>query len=389
MSKQVVGINPDILRWARERAGHSVDDVAAAIKKDAAIIEDWEAGISAPTYVQLEVLAYRLYKRPVALFFFPQVPKEPDPEKSFRTLPDVEIEEWAADTRHKIREALAIQLSLAELTGGKNPARRFILDDLSVTSMESARNTAQRVRAYLSVDVKEQIEHWKTIDDALKEWRTRLEDVGIFVFKDSFKQPEISGFCLYDSEFPLILVNNSTASTRQIFTLFHELAHLLVHVSGITKEDDSYIDLLSGESKQIEIFCNRFAAEFLLPAGDFSARLKHFGTDPDAVAEIARIFKVSREVILRRLLDMRLITKQRYEANVKKFNEEYKKAVESRPSGGNYYATQATYLSERYAKLAFSNYYRGSISVDQLAEYLNISVKSVAGLEPFILQKTS
>jgi Zn-dependent peptidase ImmA (M78 family) len=260
---------------------------------------------------------------------------------------------------------------------------------LSVKPAESAQIAAQRVRAYVSVDVKDQIENWKTLDEALKKWRACLEDVGVFVFKDSFKQKEISGFCVYHSEFPLIVVNNSTAPTRQIFTLFHELAHLLVHVSGITKEDDSYIAQLSGESKQIEIFCNKFAAELLLPTDDFNAKLKHFGTDRNSVAEIARIFKVSREVILRRLLDMRLITKQRYETDANYFNEEYKKSVASRPGGGNYYATQATYLSENYARLAFSKYYRGSISVDQLADYLNVKVKSVPGLEPFILQKTS
>src|SRR5688572_2560792 len=117
MSKQVVGINPKVLEWARIRSGQSLDDVAAAFGKDPEVIRNWESGESAPTYVQLEKLAYSVYKRPIALFFFPTVPKEIDPEHSFRTLPETEIEELGADTRHKVREARAMQLSLAELAG--------------------------------------------------------------------------------------------------------------------------------------------------------------------------------------------------------------------------------------------------------------------------------
>src|SRR5437870_13863525 len=108
MANHVAGINPNVLVWARKRSGHSIEDVAASFKKDAKEIESWEKGDTAPTYVQLEKLAYVLYKRPIALFFFPEVPKEADPEKSFRTLPESEIADMAPDTHHKIREAKAM-----------------------------------------------------------------------------------------------------------------------------------------------------------------------------------------------------------------------------------------------------------------------------------------
>ena len=61
----------------------------------------------------------------------------------------------------------------------------------------------------------------------MKGWRTAIEDAGVYVFKNTFKQENVSGFCLYDAEFPLIYVNNSTAKTRQSFTILHELGHLL------------------------------------------------------------------------------------------------------------------------------------------------------------------
>jgi Zn-dependent peptidase ImmA (M78 family) len=190
-------------------------------------------------------------------------------------------------------------------------------------------------------------------------------------------------------------MNNSTAQTRQLFTLFHELAHLIAHESGVTKKDDSYIDQLHGYARQIEVFCNRLAAEFLVPNQDFKATLKAFPKhDERSVTDIAQTYKVSREVVLRRMLDLGLVSKHRYEHDVKKWADEYEAKAKAdaqagKSSGGNYYATQASYLGEKYMSTAFSSYYRGKISVEQLADYLSVSVKNVPGLEQFVLQKTT
>lgn len=392
MANQVVGINREVLVWARKRAGLEIDDVAVALGKDASIIESWETGDAAPTYVQLEKLAYTVYKRPIALFFFPAVPKEVDAEQSFRTLPETEIDELGADTRHKVREARAIQLSLEELTE-TNPSPKQLLKDLVAKGSDSTAVIAGKIREYIGISLNTQ-KAWKNPEEALKTWRAAIEEAGIFVFKDSFKQKDVFGFSLYEEEFPVILINNSTPQTRQVFTLFHELAHLILQVSGVTKRDDSYIEHLHGQAKQIEVFCNKLAAEMLLPSADFKITLKGYRKyDEEAVTDIARTYKVSREVVLRRLLDMNLVSKQRYEHDVKRWAEEYeaklKADAQAGKSGGNYYATQASYLGEKYLNLAFSSYYRGKISVEQLADYLNVSVKNVPGLEQFVLQKNS
>jgi len=77
MANQVQGIQPSVLRWARESQGLSTADVAALLKREPDEIEAWETGASAPTYAQLEDLAYRCFKRPLAVFFFPDPPQEP------------------------------------------------------------------------------------------------------------------------------------------------------------------------------------------------------------------------------------------------------------------------------------------------------------------------
>src|SRR5436853_2511049 len=97
MAEPISGVNPALLVWARERSGLTVEDVAEAIGKSPLVVRQWEAGESAPTYVQLEKLAYGVFRRPLALFFFPQPPEEADPHQSFRTLPDFEIDDLTAE----------------------------------------------------------------------------------------------------------------------------------------------------------------------------------------------------------------------------------------------------------------------------------------------------
>ena len=209
MPKTLTGINPDVLRWARERSGLSVADVARKFSKSPAAISGWEAGETSPTYVQLEKLAYQVYKRPVAIFFFPKPPEEPDKISEFRTLPSSERDSLSSDTRYAVRLAESMQIALRELNEGVNPSPRRIFDEVLTFLNEPPDRLAERTRSYVGITVEGQRE-WSSTADALENWRTTIEDSGIYVFKRSFKQKEISGFSLMDEEFPVIFLNNST-----------------------------------------------------------------------------------------------------------------------------------------------------------------------------------
>jgi len=188
---------------------------------------------------------------------------------------------------------------------------------------------------------------------------------------------------LSDDKFPLIVVNNSTAHARQIFTLLHELGHLLFAVSGITKDDTGFIRRLTGASRDIEVACNRFAAEFLVPLHSFPwDAFKDRDLDV-AVRAVATRYRVSREVILRRLLDRGLVDEDTYEAKAREWYEEW---VASRAdmSGGNYYATQATYLGPSFLQLAFARYYAGRVTLPELADHLGVKARSIPRLEAFV-----
>lgn len=384
-SLPVAGIQPSVLRWARESQGYSIDDVAQHLKREPAEIEAWEKpGPAAPTYAQLEDLAYKLYKRPLAVFFLPGPPVEPSVKKEFRSLPEFELDQLAADTRFQVRIAHAYQISLRELNEDVNSAARKIFKDIRLSAADSVDYAASSIRSYLGITLKAQ-SAWKTSDEALKAWRNAVEETGIYVFKHSFKQKSISGFCLADDEFPVIYLNNSTARTRQIFSLFHELAHLLLRVNAISKFDRAYVDQLPQKEKRIEQFCNALAAEFLVPSEDFSAQLRLVGQINDrSVAALALRYHVSREAILRRMLDRGLVEAAYYETKAKQWADEFDSAGE----GGDYYATQSIYLGDRYLRLVFGKHYQGRLSLEQVADYLGVRTKSVAGLEAIMLRKT-
>jgi len=378
--KAKIPINPDTLRWARESINMPEEEVAFKMKKDTAVIKEWESGVSSPTYIQLETLAYTIYKRPIAIFFFPEPPTELSPQNSFRTLPESELEQLSSKFLRLFRRAQAMQANLEELNEGLNPVPKKIFKDLRFKPSENVRSIAKVVREYLGVELDVQI-HWKNIETALKKWRSIVEAHGVFVFKDAFRQDDLSGFCLYDDEFPIIYINNSIPSTgRQIFTLFHELIHLLFNTGGIDKENDAYLRQIHGDNKKIEILCNRFAGEFLVPENDFRKSVYRKNINDEIVEQLAAKYKVSWEVILRKCLDKGLINQSYYEA---KRQEGIKRAEEkrTRAKGGNYYLNQAIYLGDRYLNLVFRKYYQNRFSTEQLAEYLNVKVNHIPRLE--------
>lgn len=385
MASSVEGVQPSVLRWARESQGYSIDDVALHLKREPEEIVAWESGDAAPTYSQLEKLAYSLYKRPLAVFFLPAPPQEPTVKQEFRTLPEFELDQLAADTRYQLRLAHALQISLQELNEDVNPARRLIFNDIKLSTKNNLVKAANKIRTYLNITLENQ-SSWKSSDAALKVWRNAVEEVGIYVFKHSFKQKSISGFCLSHAEFPIIYLNNSTTKTRQIFSLFHELSHLLLSQNSITKLDTSYIAQLPKKEQNIEKFCNALAAEILVPESDFSKQLRNTKSISEVfVSNLAKRYHVSREVVLRRMLDRDLVSQQFYETKSKQWADE----VETGGTGGDYYATQASYLGDHYLSLVFRKHYQGRLTLEQAADYLGVRTKSMAGLEEMLLRKAA
>lgn len=377
MPREGIPVNKDVIAWARQRAGLSQQDAAQKFAK----IAEWEAGTALPSYPQLESMAEE-FRIPVAVFFFPQPPHVPPIHETFRTLPNAEFARLPRRIQQLLRKAKAFQLGLYELTQGRNPAERLITRELEFTERMSVDAMAARVRSYLGVSLEQQAA-WRDAGEALKEWRQTLYGIGVFVFKDAFREESFSGFSLYDDVFPIIYVNNSAAKTRQVFTLFHELAHLLFHTSGIDPLDDQYVERLPERPRHIEVLCNRFAAQFLVPEKAFDAALAGHSASERTAEILAERFHVSREFIFRRFLDHGLVSQEDYRRAAERWAKQRQEG-----SGGNPYWSKLSYLGRNYVALAFSQYHQNRIDETQLGEYLDMKPKNIGTLEEYFVRGT-
>jgi Zn-dependent peptidase ImmA (M78 family)/transcriptional regulator with XRE-family HTH domain len=363
----------------------SAADVAERLKKAVDLIEAWENGDGAPTYPQLETLAYEVYKRPLAMFFMPAPPDEPRARAEFRSLPDADLAHLARETTLLIRKARAFQSALIELYGDRNPVAQPIWRQVRVDPRGDVVQQAARIRQALGVSL-EDVRQQSDDDSALKLWRRAIERAGLHVFKESFKQREFSGFCLWHSEFPVILINNSTTKTRQVFSLLHELAHVLCDRSGISRFDDRGIDELPPPDRAIERFCNALAGEILVPMADFAAVAAALAPDrasDEQFAALAARYRVSRSVILRRFVERGAATMDFYLAKDREWAEQRQ---EGGGDGGSYYNTQGAYLSEQFLREVVSRYSRRLLTKAEAADLIGVKPRNFERFEDLVLR---
>ena len=149
MAEYVNGINPDIVKWARERSGYTTEAIATVLKKNVSIVNDWESGERALTYIQLETLADK-YKRPIAIFFFPEPPEEENIGEN-PTLRSFDNDRLDPRIHILLRQAYARQISLMELNLDANPSEKKIFRDLQTRATDSPTTLAQQTRVYLNI----------------------------------------------------------------------------------------------------------------------------------------------------------------------------------------------------------------------------------------------
>ena len=391
MKNPEVSITPEVLSWARESIGYSIDDIVEKLKSKkvtAATVTAWERGSEQPTYTQLEKLA-DTYKRPIALFFLPKPPEEEELSAKLRSLPSDYQKSLPPAIRYLVRTASARQIDLADMYAGTPPGDihnfRHRLGGVGNINLHDAKKLAVKVRRILDVPLTKQW-GYKNSDEALKVWRQQLENLGIWVFKEAFHDDDYCGFCVHDENFPIIYINNSTPKNRQIFTLFHELGHLLAAHGGVDFRKKVEREF-GGRYRQEEVFCNAFAGSLLVPDTDFSMST---APDDEEIRACAAKYKVSREVILRRCLDKNLVTKDFYNERVDAWNSEWEQSTnneQSKGGGGDYYANQVVYLGHKYLALAFKQYYQHRIDEYQLSDLLGgVKIRSLETLEEYMLK---
>lgn len=343
---QTLNVNHKLIRWALERSGRSVEGLARQFPK----LGKWESGETQPTLKQLEALAKKTWT-PLGYFFLPEPPQEKLPIPDFRTVSDRPVGSASPnliDTLHTMQRR-QVWMRDYLIDRGHDPLP-FIA---SANLREPPVAVAQRIRQVIGAGDGWASQHG-TWSDALRHLREVIEEAGILVAingvvgNDNHRKldtEEFRGFVLMDNYAPLIFVNGSDAKSAQMFTLAHELAHLWVGESALFN-----LSNMEPSEFAVEQFCNKVAAEFLVPAREFENYWPRARQEAEPFHAIARYFKVSPIVAARRAQDLGLIQQADFLTFFRSYQEDERRKAARTSGGGNFYQTQNVRLGKRFAR---------------------------------------
>lgn len=339
-----IEVSPELLRWARERAGFSV----AGLSRRFPHLDAWEHREARPTLKQLEGFAKATHT-PVGYLFLPEPPVETVPIPDFRTAGNTRVGHPSPNLLDTVYICQQRQEWYRDFARSMGEGPLAFVGSAQVTS--DVVSTAETMRRSLGFDV-EQRRRMPTWTDALRRFIEQADALGILVMcsgvvrnnnKRRLDPEEFRGFAMADDRGPLVFINGADTKAAQMFTLAHELAHIWLGQSAVS---DAQAALLPEHA--VERWCNQVAAELLVPLAVLRDEYDEAADLQDAVNRLARRFKVSTLVILRRIHDAGGLTREEFwEA----YTEELARLrAIPRGSGGDFYLTQAARVSKRFAR---------------------------------------
>lgn len=378
-------VRPEMLIWARETAGMSREDVAKKLKMPIERVANWEKGNLTPTIRQAHQLA-KIYNQPFAAFYLPK-----PPEKKYPKVPDYRV--FSNKKSKTLSSGLILEINKAserreialELYEENNEVPKKF--DLQINLNSSPEMMGQLVRENLKINFITQ-KTWKKTEIAFSKWRELIEDLGVLVFQTENNQisvKEVRGFSISKKTLPIIVVNRKDSNAAKIFTMLHELTHLMLRSSGICDP----ISLYQKEKEKadlVEVYCNKVAAEILIPKKEFLAekvvrRIRGNGPWRDEdISQLATTFNSSYEAILRRLLTFKLISPVLYKKKIKTYKDKF--ATSSPKQSGRRAVISPVVKSiathgKHYARLVSEAYYFNRITSHDCANYLGLKARRI------------
>lgn len=389
MAKQIKAlVKPAMLRWARESLNLPLEDAAKKIGVKTPKLSAWESGTSSLTVVQLRKAA-AVYKRPLAVFFLSEPPRDFDALRDFRRLPDQRYARPTPELSLEIRRAHVRRETALELATAlgidllRIPVRRSNLQDPN--------RLANEMRQMLGVTLEQQC-GWRDRYEALHGWIAALERVGVLVFQTSaVSLDEMRGFSISAELFPVIVVNAKDSPRGRVFTLIHEFTHLLLNRGGLC--DLHTTARVQSQDEATEVFCNQVAGSFLLPEDLFlrdpiiAHKPQRSPWEEIEIRQLAEKYSVSQEVVLRRLLTLGRITESFYRRRREDLLEVYRREAERRRGGyAPYSLVKVRDLGRAFIRLVFEAYHTETINSSDVAEMLGIRLKHLPTIEQEIVE---
>ena len=314
-----VPISGRVLSWAREEDCLTKSDLAQKVEVSVESITSWEAGKTRPTRGQFTKLVKAL-RRPSAVFFLPEPPVSAGMPTELRSAPALDGHQLGPDEARQIRRARRLQQIMSWLLRDEEQEpvtlAQHSIDEANPVAV------ARTERSASGISVRDQTA-WCSLSEAFRAWRDWLEIRGVLVMQLSMKKNNIRGFGVWDDYAPLVAVNTAYHQTARIFTLFHEVGHLL------TRTDSACQSFIRPNRRDpaSERWCERFAASFLLPAEDlkgiaaiYDISIESPTVNPNQARLIANKFSVSTRAAAIRLLDLSLGKPGLYEEVVRQFS---------------------------------------------------------------------
>jgi Zn-dependent peptidase ImmA (M78 family)/transcriptional regulator with XRE-family HTH domain len=382
VSRQQVPINPEVLKWTLRESGRSAGELAEGLRLDERLLQSWLAGKERPSATQLRKLAKAL-KRPTAVFLLPKPPKSAVPQVEFRHAPGRDHDHLVPTERLRLREAGRLQRGL-----------HWVLEELDddrvrlpkMSASADPETSAQKVRELIGISAETQL-GWKSEYEAFREWRSALEAMGVIVLALPMGAESSRGFSAWDDHAPVVAINTHWNARARIFTLFHELGHLLLRTSSIC--DETAWASPKAPVDPVERWCESFAAALLLPwpdVRDFLRRKLDWDgktsiTSLDAAARIGRAFKVSLRATVLHLINHEVADWKLYRA--------IPPAVDKKPDGGGGTGRKRPEVRlDEYGRRAARIFMRGLssevISRDDVLSYLNIGDGDLSFIEDHV-----
>jgi Zn-dependent peptidase ImmA (M78 family) len=386
-------INGRLLQWARETAGVSAEEAAAKVNVPEFRYADWEAGTAQPTIRQLRLLG-NYFKRPIAVFYLPEVPSGFTPLRDYRRLPGMIAGVRSRELRLEIRRAHYRRAMALELFGDPDEVPSI---DLKCRLTDDPDRLARRVRERLGISVETQ-SAWRksSASHSFGRWRGSIEQLGALVLQmRGVDVSEAKGFSIAEAKLPVIVVNLTDRSyASRTFTLLHELTHLLLRQGGLCDLDDHSVR--APEELAAEVFCNQVAASILMPKEDVLAlyavatRTASHHWDDDELSTLSQRYGTSKDAFLRRLLTLGKTTQDYYskkhdqfvrEATERERLERERQRSRKNKSGPPPDKIALATAGNLFASLVMSSYYAERITPSDISDLLEVRLKHVPKIE--------
>lgn len=362
-------LKPDVLRWARNKAGLSEAALAAKVGVQSGLVKEWETTGSIPLTL-VEKLAEKT-RTAFGFLFLEEPPHATLPIADFRRVDDHDPEP-SDDLLETIYSAQLKQNWYREylISNGEKP--------LSFVGKSSTHNpskeTAHDIRTTLKIGpaLAAQSASW---EETIRYTIETTEDHGILVLRTGYaggstlrklSVDEFRGFAMADEYAPLIFINGADALAAQMFTIAHEIAHIWLGQTGVSNLKRTYAN-----GTAVETYCNSVAAEVLLPLEEIRVSWKSEINDTGEIDRLSYKYKVSRIVVARRARDAGLLTESKFDSYYKMVIATAKKS-----SGGSYYQNEKYKHSRRFSIAVIQDSIAGRTMQRDAMQFLGIKKES-------------